>query len=396
MPRQMKVRQIFCLNAISKAGLERLREGYTLVNFPEGAAGILVRSADMREMEFPTELRAIARAGAGVNNIPLDRCSEQGIVVFNTPGANANSVKELVIAGLLLASRDIIGGNEWVKAHITDADIARDGEKAKKAFAGHEIKGRSLGVIGLGAIGVLVANAAIALGMEVYGYDPYLSVRSAWQLSPLVKQAENLEALYAASDFVTLHVPAMDATRGMVDAKAIARMRDGVRVLNFARDVLVDEEAMGAALRSGKVARYVSDFPNPLSAALENAIVLPHLGASTEEAEENCAIMAAEELQDYLDNGNITHSVNYPDLNAGVCETEARVAILHRNVPNMLSQITAFFGSNGLNIENLSNKARGQYAYTLLDISHPMPRDTVERLREIGGVLRVRRVAENI
>ena len=396
MPRQMKVRQIFCLNAISKAGLERLREGYTLVNFPEGAAGILVRSADMREMEVPAELRAIARAGAGVNNIPLDRCSEQGIVVFNTPGANANSVKELVIAGLLLASRDIIGGNEWVKAHITDADIARDGEKAKKAFAGHEIKGRSLGVIGLGAIGVLVANAAIALGMEVYGYDPYLSVRSAWQLSPLVKQAENLEALYAASDFVTLHVPAMDATRGMVDAKAIARMRDGVRVLNFARDVLVDEEAMGAALRSGKVARYVSDFPNPLSAALENAIVLPHLGASTEEAEENCAIMAAEELQDYLDNGNITHSVNYPDLNAGVCETEARVAILHRNVPNMLSQITAFFGSNGLNIENLSNKARGQYAYTLLDISHPMPRDTVERLREIGGVLRVRRVAENI
>ena len=396
MPRQMKVRQIFCLNAISKAGLERLREGYTLVNFPEGAAGILVRSADMREMEFPAELRAIARAGAGVNNIPLDRCSEQGIVVFNTPGANANSVKELVIAGLLLASRDIIGGNEWVKAHITDADIAKDGEKAKKAFAGHEIKGRSLGVIGLGAIGVLVANAAIALGMEVYGYDPYLSVRSAWQLSPLVKQAENLEALYAASDFVTLHVPAMDATRGMVDAKAIARMRDGVRVLNFARDVLVDEEAMGAALRSGKVARYVSDFPNPLSAALENAIVLPHLGASTEEAEENCAIMAAEELQDYLDNGNITHSVNYPDLNAGVCETEARVAILHRNVPNMLSQITAFFGSNGLNIENLSNKARGQYAYTLLDISHPMPRDTVERLREIGGVLRVRRVAENI
>ena len=396
MPRQMKVRQIFCLNAISKAGLERLREGYTLVNFPEGAAGILVRSADMREMEFPAELRAIARAGAGVNNIPLDRCSEQGIVVFNTPGANANSVKELVIAGLLLASRDIIGGNEWVKAHITDADIARDGEKAKKAFAGHEIKGRSLGVIGLGAIGVLVANAAIALGMEVYGYDPYLSVRSAWQLSPLVKQAENLEALYAASDFVTLHVPAMDATRGMVDAKAIARMRDGVRVLTFARDVLVDEEAMGAALRSGKVARYVSDFPNPLSAALENAIVLPHLGASTEEAEENCAIMAAEELQDYLDNGNITHSVNYPDLNAGVCETEARVAILHRNVPNMLSQITAFFGSNGLNIENLSNKARGPYAYTLLDISHPMPRDTVERLREISGVLRVRRVAENI
>ncbi|MCR5346317.1 MAG: phosphoglycerate dehydrogenase [Fretibacterium sp.] len=394
--RNLKERKVLCLNPISPVGLARLREGYTLTEDAEGAAGILVRSADMREMTFPAELRAIARAGAGVNNIPLDRCADQGIVVFNTPGANANSVKELVIAGLLLASRDIIGGNEWVKAHITDADIAKDGEKAKKAFAGHEIKGRSLGVVGLGAVGVLVANAAIALGMEVYGYDPYLSVRSAWQLSPLVKQAENVESLYSVSDFVTLHVPAMDTTRGMVDTKAIGHMRDGVRVLNFARDVLVDEEAMGAALRSGKVSRYVSDFPNPLSAALENAIVLPHLGASTEEAEENCAVMAAEELQDYLDNGNITHSVNYPDLNAGVCETEARVAILHKNIPNMLSQITSFFGSNGLNIDNLSNKARGQYAYTLLDISHPMPSDTVERLREIGGVLRVRRVAENI
>ncbi|MCR4818017.1 MAG: phosphoglycerate dehydrogenase [Fretibacterium sp.] len=396
MPNQLKDRKILCLNPIAQAGLARLREGYALTDDADMAAGILVRSADMQNMTFAPGLRAIARAGAGVNNIPLDRCAEQGIVVFNTPGANANSVKELVIAGLLLASRDIIGGNEWVKAHIADEDIAKDGEKAKKAFSGHEIKGRSLGVIGLGAVGVLVANAAIALGMEVYGYDPYLSVRSAWQLSPLVKQAENVEALYAVSDFITLHVPAMDATRGMVDAKALARMRDGVRVLNFARDVLVDEEAMGAALRSGRVACYVSDFPNPLSAALENAIVLPHLGASTEEAEENCAVMATEELQDYLDNGNITHSVNYPDLNAGICETEARVAILHRNVPNMLSQITSFFGSNGLNIENLSNKARGPYAYTLLDISHPMPRDTVERLREIDGVLRVRRVSENI
>ncbi|MBR1672718.1 MAG: phosphoglycerate dehydrogenase [Fretibacterium sp.] len=396
MPRHMKARQIFCLNAISKAGTARFREGYVLTGSPEGAAGILVRSADMREMAFPAELRAIARAGAGVNNIPLERCAEQGIVVFNTPGANANSVKELVIAGLLLASRDIIGGNGWVRANAADPNIAKEGEKAKKAFAGHEIKGRTLGVVGLGAIGVLVANAAIALGMDVYGYDPYLSVKSAWQLSPLVKHAESVEALYAACDFITLHVPATDATRGMLGAGALARMKDGVKVLNFARDVLVDEEAMGAALQSGKAACYVSDFPNPLSAVLKNAIVLPHLGASTEEAEENCAIMAAEELQDYLDNGNIAHSVNYPDLSAGVCETEARVAILHRNVPNMLSQITAFFGSNGLNIENLLNKARGQYAYTLLDISHPMPSDTVERLREIAGVLRVRRVAENI
>ena len=394
--RQMKPRKIFCLNAIAQVGLDRLREGYTLIDSAEDAAGILVRSADMRDMEFGPGLRAIARAGAGVNNIPLDRCSEQGIVVFNTPGANANSVKELTLAGLLLASRDIIGGAEWVKGHAGDADIAKAGEKAKKAFSGHEIQGKTLGVVGLGAIGVLVANAAVALGMDVYGYDPYLSVQSAWHLSPLVKHADSAEELYAASDFITLHVPATDSTRGMIGAEALARMRDGVKLLNFARDVLVDEEALGAALRSGHVAKYVSDFPNPLSAALPNALVLPHLGASTEEAEDNCAVMAAEELQDYLDNGNITHSVNFPDLNAGVCETEARVAILNRNVPNMLSQITAFFGSNGLNIENLSNKGRGNYAYTLLDISHPMPHDTVERLKAIDGVLRVRRVAENI
>ena len=393
----MKERRVCCLNDIAPSGLACFRQGYSLTdgaNGIEGAAGILVRSADMRDMELPADLRAIARAGAGVNNIPVDRCSEQGVVVFNTPGANANSVKELVIAGLLLASRDIIGGAAWVRDNAADAHIAQGGEKAKKAFAGHEIKGRALGVIGLGAVGVEVANAAVALGMEVYGYDPYMTMRAAWNLSPLVRHPESVEALYAACDFITIHVPAMESTKGMIGAEALSRMKEGVKVLNFARDVLVDEAAMAEALRSGRVACYVSDFPTPLSASMEGAIVLPHLGASTEEAEVNCAVMAAEALQDYLDNGNITNSVNYPDLDAGVCGAEARVAVLHRNVPNMLSQITAFFGSNGLNIENLLNKGRGGYAYTLLDISCPMPGDTVERLKEIDGVLRVRRVAE--
>lgn len=393
--RIQKERKVFCLNSIAKTGLEKFRAGYHITENIEDAAGILVRSADMKEMNLPSSLRAIARAGAGVNNIPLEKCAEQGIVVFNTPGANANSVKELVLAGLLLASRDILGGASWIRDNKANLNIAKDAEKAKKAFAGHEIKNKNLGIIGLGAIGVLVANAAVALGMNVYGYDPYLSVKSAWHLSPLVKLVDNIDEIYFNSDFITIHVPAMDSTKGMINAEALAKMRDGVKILNFARDVLINEEDLGAAIANNKVAKYISDFPNALSVNLNNAIVLPHLGASTEEAEENCAVMAAEELQDYLDNGNITNSVNFPDLNAGVCITEARVAILNRNIPNMLSQITAFFGNNGLNIENLQNKGRGKYAYTLLDISHRMPDDTVDRLKEIDGVLRVRRVAEN-
>ena len=388
----MKDRNIYCLNNIAKVGLDCFRPGYHIVDSLDDAAGVLVRSADMKETVFPKGLRAIARAGAGVNNIPVERCAEEGIVVFNTPGANANSVKELVIAGLLLASRDIVGGCEWVRANAGLATIAKDAEKAKKAFAGREIAGKTIGVIGLGAIGALVANAAVALGMTVYGYDPYLSVRSAWQLSPAVRSAADLNALYAVSDYITIHVPAAPNTVGMIDEAAIAKMKPGVIFLNFARDSLVDEKAMGAALADGRVAKYVSDFANPLSANFPNAIVLPHLGASTEEAEDNCAVMAVRQLQDYLDNGNIANSVNYPSLDAGVCETEARVAILHRNVPGVLSQITTFFGSNGLNIENLANKARGEYAYTLLDLAHPMPRDTVERLLESEAVIRVRRL----
>ena len=390
----MKDRKIYCMNNIAEVGTDQFRKGYTLTKDPEEAAGILVRSADMKEMKFSKGLRAIARAGAGVNNIPLERCAEEGIVVFNTPGANANSVKELVLAGLFLASRDIIGGAEWVKEHAGDPEIAKAGEKAKKAFAGHEIAGRTLGIIGLGAIGVLVANDAVALGMNVYGYDPYLSMKSAWTLSSRVVHAETLDEVCAVSDFITIHVPAMESTKGMISREVIAKMKDGITILNFARDILVDEQAMGEALLSGKVRRYVTDFPNPLSTTMKNAIVIPHLGASTEEAEDNCAVMAAQELQDYLDNGNIRNSVNYPDLDAGICQSEARVAILHRNVPNMISQISSFFGKNGLNIEHLASKSKGKYEYTLIDLGHTMPHDTAEKLLEIDGVLRVRRVSE--
>ena len=390
----MKDRKIYCLNNIAAVGTDCFRKGYSLIDSMDEAAGVLVRSADMKEMSFPAGLRAIARAGAGVNNIPLDRCAEEGIVVFNTPGANANSVKELVLCALFLSARDITGGVSWVRENAEDESIAKTAEKAKKAFAGNEIKGKTLGVIGLGAIGVLVANAAVSLGMKVYGFDPYLSVSSAWNLSPMVIHAEKIEDLYAVSDYVTIHVPATPSTKGMIGAEAIAQMKDGAVLLNFARDTLVDETALAQALDSGKIRRYVTDFPTPADTHMKNAIVIPHLGASTEEAEDNCAVMAARQMQDYLDNGNIHNSVNYPEINLGVCETEARVGILHRNIPNMLSQITNFFGNQGLNIENLANKSRGDFAYTLLDISHPMPHDTVERLKEIEGVIRVRRIVE--
>ncbi len=390
----MKDRKIYCLNEIAEVGTARFRKGYTLTDTIDEAAGVLVRSAEMKDMAFPPELRAIARAGAGVNNIPIERCSEQGIVVFNTPGANANSVKELVVAGLLLASRDIIGGSEWIRANLEDYTIGKDAEKVKKHFAGNEIMGKTLGVIGLGAVGVLVANAAVSLGMKVYGYDPYLSIRSAWHLSPMVKQSDSVEDICAQCEYISIHVPATEKTKGMIGAAQIAKMQPGVRFLNFARDALVDEQAMAEALEAGKVKTYISDFANPVSVHMKNAVILPHLGASTNEAEDNCAVMAVDELQDYLDNGNISHSVNFPEINAGVCETEARVAVLHRNVPTMLSQITAFFGASGLNIENLANKARGEYAYTLLDLAHPMPHDTVESLKKIGGVIRVRRISE--
>ena len=386
----MKDRKIHCLNNIAQVGLDRLRSGYTFTDDINEAQGILVRSADMKETQFPKCLRAIARAGAGVNNIPLERCAEEGIVVFNTPGANANGVKELVVAGLMLASRDIAGGIEWVKENADDPTVTKDAEKAKKAFAGTEIKGKKLGVIGLGAIGVMVANTAWQLGMDVYGYDPYISVGAAWNLRTEIKHCENIEEVYELCDYITIHVPAMESTKGMISAEAIAKMKDGVYVLNFARDTLVDDDAMAAALESGKVAKYVMDFPNARTVNMKNCIVTPHLGASTEESENNCAVMAADELQNYLDNGNIIHSVNYPDLDAGICKTESRIACLHENIPGMLSNITSTMGKENVNIANLYNKSRDKFAYTLMDLDERITDEALLALNNIKGMRRVR------
>mgnify|MGYP000871302795 FL=1 len=384
------MRNIYCFNAISKYGTDRLTADYALTDDLAKAEGVLVRSAALHETEFGDSLLAIARAGAGVNNIPLDRCANEGIVVFNTPGANANGVKELVIAGLLLAARDVVGGIEWCKENKEDANIAKTVEKAKKAFAGYEIKGKKLGVIGLGAIGAEVANTAAALGMEVYGYDPYISINAAWALSRDVKHITSVDTIYQECDYITVHVPLLDSTRGMINGQTIGQMKDGVIVLNFARDLLVDDDAMAAALETGKVRRYVTDFPNPKSVAMKNVIAIPHLGASTEESEDNCAKMAVEELMDYLENGNIRNSVNYPNCDMGVCHAASRVAVLHLNVPNMIGQITGILASGNVNISDMTNKSRDKYAYTLLDLENPAEEDMVEKLKAIKGVLRVR------
>ena len=384
------MRNIYCFNAISKYGTDRLTADYALTDDLAKAEGVLVRSAALHETEFGDSLLAIARAGAGVNNIPLDRCANEGIVVFNTPGANANGVKELVIAGLLLAARDVVGGIEWCKENKEDANIAKTVEKAKKAFAGYEIKGKKLGVIGLGAIGAEVANTAAALGMEVYGYDPYISINAAWALSRDVKHITSVDTIYQECDYITVHVPLLDSTRGMINGQTIGQMKDGVVVLNFARDLLVDDDAMAAALETGKVRRYVTDFPNPKSVAMKNVIAIPHLGASTEESEDNCAKMAVEELMDYLENGNIRNSVNYPNCDMGVCHATSRVAVLHLNVPNMIGQITGILASGNVNISDMTNKSRDKYAYTLLDLENPAEEEMVEKLKAIKGVLRVR------
>lgn len=384
------MRNIYCFNAISKYGTDRLTDDYAMTDDLAKADGVLVRSAVLHETEFGDSLLAIARAGAGVNNIPLDRCANEGIVVFNTPGANANGVKELVIAGLLLAARDVVGGIEWCKENKGDANIAKSVEKAKKAFAGYEIKGKKLGVIGLGAIGAEVANTAAALGMEVYGYDPYISINAAWALSRDVKHITSVDTIYQECDYITVHVPLLDSTKGMINAETIGQMKDGVVVLNFARDLLVDDDAMAAALEAGKVRRYVTDFPNPKSVAMKNVIAIPHLGASTEESEDNCAKMAVEELMDYLENGNIRNSVNYPNCDMGVCRAASRVAVLHLNVPNMIGQITGILASGNVNISDMTNKSRDKYAYTLLDLENPADEGMVEKLKAIKGVLRVR------
>ena len=384
------MRNLYCFNAISKYGTDRLTADYALTDDLAKAEGVLVRSAALHETEFGDSLLAIARAGAGVNNIPLDRCANEGIVVFNTPGANANGVKELVIAGLLLAARDVVGGIEWCKENKEDANIAKTVEKAKKAFAGYEIKGKKLGVIGLGAIGAEVANTAAALGMEVYGYDPYISINAAWALSRDVKHITSVDTIYQECDYITVHVPLLDSTRGMINGQTIGQMKDGVVVLNFARDLLVDDDAMAAALETEKVRRYVTDFPNPKSVAMKNVIAIPHLGASTEESEDNCAKMAVEELMDYLENGNIRNSVNYPNCDMGVCHAASRVAVLHLNVPNMIGQITGILAAGNVNISDMTNKSRDKYAYTLLDLENPAEEEMVEKLKAIKGVLRVR------
>ena len=360
--------QYTCLNPIAAVGLDNLTEDYKQTEDFAQADAVLVRSAAMHDMELSDKLCAVARAGAGVNNIPLDKCAENGIVVFNTPGANANGVKELLISGMLLAARDIVGGIDWVKANADDENISKSMEKAKKNFAGSEIKGKKLGVIGLGAIGVLVANAANRLGMDVYGVDPFLSVKNALTLSRDITVCKSYDELYKTCDYITVHVPYMPETKGLLNKEAFDQMKDGVVVLNFARDLLVNDDDMKVALESGKVAKYVTDFPNPAVVKMPNVIATPHLGASTEESEDNCAIMAVEEIRDFMENGNIRNSVNYPACDAGVCETKGRITVAHKNIPNMLTQFTTVFSSEGINIAHMTNKSRGDYSYCIFDI----------------------------
>ena len=379
-----------CLNPISAVGLDQLDENYVNVETAKGADAILVRSAKMHEMEFDKNLKVIARAGAGVNNIPLERCAEEGVVVFNTPGANANGVKELVIAGMLLAARDIIGGINWVQEYEEDGDIAKITEKKKKVFAGTELEGKKLGVIGLGAIGVLVANAAVHLGMEVYGYDPYVSVDSAWRLSRNIHHAKTADEIYKECDYITVHVPALEDTKGMINKDAISLMKKGVVILNFARDVLVNQEDIVDALVSEKVRCYVTDFPTKEIVGVRGAIVIPHLGASTEESEDNCAKMASAEVKDFLENGNITHSVNFPDCDMGAKGEGERITILHKNIPNMIGQFTALLAEKNMNIEVMTNKSRKEYAYTMLDVDGTVSEDVEAQLAAVEGVLKVR------
>lgn len=387
-----------CLNPISTVGLDEFNNQFVKVDNSEDAQLILVRSASMHDMELSDSLLAIARAGAGVNNIPLDKCAEKGIVVFNTPGANANGVKELVIAGLMLASRDIIGGVNWIQTVKDDPTVAKLVEKGKSKFAGKEIQGKKLGVIGLGAIGVLVANAATHLGMKVYGCDPYISVDSAWNLSRGVVHVKTKEEIYKECDFITVHVPliAKDdpelSTKGMINKDTIAMMKDGVTILNFSRDLLVNDDDLEEALKTGKVAKYVTDFPNSKTVNMDNVIAIPHLGASTEESEDNCAKMAVRQIMDYAENGNIKNSVNYPSCDAGICEAAGRITIHHRNIPKMLSQFTNTISSENVNISNLVNKSKGDYAYTIIDIESTDNKEVVSKLASIEGVLKVRTI----
>lgn len=379
-----------CLNPIAKVGLEKFTDDFVFTENASEADVILVRSAKMHDMEIPAELSAVARAGAGVNNIPHQDYAGKGIVVFNTPGANANGVKELVIAGMLLAARDIIGGVEWVNSEAGNPEIGAMAEKQKKKYAGSEISGKTLGIIGLGAIGQLVANAAVSLGMTVYGYDPYISVNAAWNLSRAVKHIEDLNDIYKNCDYITIHVPLSDSTKKMINAEAFDLMKDDAVLLNFARDTLVDEDALVKVLEAGKLRKYVTDFANEKVTKAPRTLVIPHLGASTEEAEDNCAKMAVDQVSDYMLNGNITNSVNYPNCSMGVCTAASRISILHKNVSNMISSFTTLFGSADINISNLINASKGDYAYTLVDLDSKAAENILKELEDLDGVIRVR------
>ena len=382
--------QIHYLNKISPKGTALWKENYQLTDQITGADAVLVRSAAMHDMALPEGLLAVARAGAGVNNIPLDKCAEQGIVVFNTPGANARSVMELTLCGLLLGCRDVIGGINWVRSIAGSGDVAKKVEKGKSQFAGHEMLGRKLGVIGLGAVGGPLANAARRLGMEVYGCDPFISIDAAWHLDSQITRVNKREDIFAGCDIISLHTLLLDDTRKMINAETISTMKDGVIILNFARDLLVDDDAMAQALASGKVARYVTDFPNDKTAAMPGCIAIPHLGASTEESEDNCARMAVSQVMNYMENGNIVNSVNFPNCDMGICTAAGRICILHRNIPNSLSRFTTTVAAEGINIAGLMNKSRGEYAVTMLDLDHAPSPSVAEDLKKIEGVLKVR------
>ncbi len=384
------MKTIYCLDKIAKVGMDVFHADYMLVDEMQQAQGLLLRSSSLHEAVFDRKLLAIARAGAGVNNIPLERLTAEGVVVFNTPGANANGVKELVICGMLLAARDIAGGINWVQDIRDSENIEKEVEKGKKAFAGSEIRGKKLGVIGLGAIGAMVANAAEALGMEVLGYDPYISVHSAWNLSRRIRHITDLQQIFAESDYITLHLPLTADNTGLIDGKALEQMKEGVVLLNFARDLLVKDEDMALALKSGKVKRYVTDFPNRRSANTSGVIAIPHLGASTEESEDNCAVMAAQQLQDYIDNGNIKNSVNYPDCDMGICDDVCRLTLLHKNVPNMIGQISTILAKYNINIADMTNKSRDKFAYTMLDLESRAEESLLQELAAIEGVLKLR------
>ncbi len=378
------------LNPIAEAGLARLPKTYEKTDDLKEADAVLVRSASLLETEFPEKLAAIARAGAGVNNIPIDRCAEEGIVVFNTPGANANGVKELTVLALMLAARDVKGGMKWIDEHKNDETVQKDLEKAKSAFAGTEVQGRTLGVIGLGAVGGLVANTAVRLGMKVLGYDPFLSVANALHLNAAVTVVESLDDLYRESDYITIHSPQNASTKGTLNKAAFDQMKDGVAVLNMARDGLVVDEALEEALKSGRVRVYVTDVPDRAVLQMEHVIAFPHLGASTEESETNCAIMAADELTDYLENGNITHSVNYPDCTLGKALKPCRICALHRNVPNVISTLTALLGSASANISDMVSKSRGDYAYAVFDMDHDPGDKILDAVRAVPNIIKVR------